>query len=254
MTDWAAVFDATFAPPVSQVEIEVWREVLGAEYPEGLDAHSYISRTELAQFVDAVRAGPDGLLVDIGCGRGGPGLWVAAHTGARIVGVDIAASALAAARQRAESLGLQDRAEYRLGGFEQLPLTDGEADALMSVDALLFSVDKAEAAREMHRVLRPGGRLVFTSWDYYRQPEGRPPQVPDHRPLLEAAGFHVVSYDETTDWQDRQTRIGDGLLARVDELAAATGEDVEELRAGLQQMQATMASMTRRILVVAERQ
>ena len=252
-TDWVTVFTETFAAPVSTAELEIWRSVLGEEYPDGLDPHSYISRTELARMTDEVRLDAGEVIVDVGCGRGGPGLWVAAHTGARLVGVDIAETALVAASARADSLGLAERAEFRIGAFEQLPLDDAAADAVMSVDAMLFTPDKAAAAVELARVLRPGGRLVFTSWDYSHQPVGRPPQVSDHRPVLTAAGFRVLAYDETEDWRDRQTRIGDGLLARADELAASAGVDEREMRAALEEMQATMAAMIRRVFVVAER-
>ena len=129
------------------------------------------------------------VLVDVRCGRGAAGLWVAAHTSARLTGVDIAASALAAAGRRARSLGLAGRAEFVLGSFESVPQDNGSVDAAMSIDALLFAPDKQAALVEFGRVLRHGGRLVFTSWDYHSQPVGRPPQVADHRPLLVAAGF-----------------------------------------------------------------
>jgi SAM-dependent methyltransferase len=251
--DWSATFESTFAAPMSRVELEVWREVFGDEYPDGLDPHSYISRTELVQFVTAVRVGEGQRLADVGCGRGGAGLWVAAHTGAGLVGVDIAESALSAARHRAAALGLADRASYVVGSFESLPLPDASVDAVMSVDALLFTPDKAAAARELARVLRPGGRLVVTSWDYSSQPVGRPPQVADHRPLFEAAGLRVLAYDETEDWRGRQARIDEALFARIDEWAAELGEDPEELRAALAEMHATTACMTRRFLAVAER-
>lgn len=255
MTDrnWAQVFDEAFGAPVSHVELEIWREVYGPEYPEGLDPHSYITRSELARFVAEVGVGHGDQLLDVGCGRGGPGLWVAAHTGARLTGVDIADSALAAATARAECLGLAQHAEFLIGRFEELPLPSGSVDAVMSVDALLFTPDKALAAVELARVLRPGGRLVLTTWDYSRQPAGRPPQVADHRPLLEAAGFTVLAYDETDDWRARQNRIDELLLGRADEYAAEQGESPDDVRAAVAEMHATLDCMIRRVLVVAER-
>src|SRR5689334_21977563 len=48
----------------------------------------------------------------------------------------------------------------------------------MSIDALLVAPSKQAAPREASRVLRPGGRLVLTTWDYSRQPEGRPRKSP----------------------------------------------------------------------------
>src|SRR5205823_1013639 len=120
-------------------------------------------------------------------------------TGASLIGIDVAETAVDAARRRAQDLMLADRAEFRLGSFDRTGLADGAADAVMSIDALLFAPDKAVAIAELHRVLRPGGRLVFTTWDYHSQPEGRPPQVDDHRPLLASTGFALLAYDETDD-------------------------------------------------------
>jgi ubiquinone/menaquinone biosynthesis C-methylase UbiE len=122
----------------------------------------------------------------------------------------------------------------------------------MSVDALLFAADKAAAIRELRRVLRRNGRLVFTSWDYHRQPPGRPPQVEDHRPLLTSAGFAVLAYDVTDAWQQRMSDISARLIDNVIELAAESGDDVAETRARLEEMRASIGAMSRRILVVAE--
>jgi SAM-dependent methyltransferase len=174
---------------------------------------------------------------------------VAAARGARLVGIDIAENALASARERARALGLE--AEFRVGSFESTGLNDAEADAVMSIDALLFTPDKAAAVAELHRILRPCGRLVLTSWDYHRQPVGRPPQVEDHRPLLEAAGFEIRAYEETEDWLNRQRRTADGLLAASEELAAESRASIEETRTDIEAMAATIDAMTRRFLLVA---
>jgi SAM-dependent methyltransferase len=248
--DWRAVFEATFASSASPVEERVWRAVLGDEYPEGLDPYSYVTRTELARISREVHVGPGDTLVDVGCGRGGAGLWVAAATGADLVGIDIAEAALVDARRRAAAIG--HRATFQRGEFEAVPLEDSVADAIMSVDALLFTPNKAAALVELRRILRSGGRLVITSWDYHQQPAGRPPQVPDHRPLAAAAGFEVLLYETTDRWRERQERTGRGLLEVAEELAADSGEDVAEVRASIEEMNATIEAMTRRFLLVAE--
>jgi ubiquinone/menaquinone biosynthesis C-methylase UbiE len=207
----------------------------------------------LARFSAEVMVQGTGHLVDVGCGRGGPGLWVAAQTGARLTGVDVAASAVAAAVQRGRSLGLTARSEFVLGTFESMPLDSGSVDAVMSIDALLFAPDKQAALGELARVLRQHGRLVFTSWDYKSQPAGQPPQVYDHRPLLTAAGFLVQAYDETEHWYERHARVDAGLLAAVDELAAESVEDMETVRADIDEMHTNLATMLRRVFVVAEK-
>ena len=71
----AAGFDREFGRPASVVMARVWAAVLGEEYPAELAPYSWITRTELADFVREVRVSAGDLLVDVGSGRGGPGLW-----------------------------------------------------------------------------------------------------------------------------------------------------------------------------------
>jgi ubiquinone/menaquinone biosynthesis C-methylase UbiE len=249
--DWRAIFEETYTGPPSLVADRVWRRVFGDEYPAGLDPFSLVSRSELERFASEVCVGEGGTIADLGCGRGGPGLWVAMATGARLVGVDIAENVLDAARARARSMNLGARAEFRRGSFDDTGLADGSVDAVMSVDALLFAVDKSAAAVELRRLLPAGGRLVFTSWDYHRQPAERPPQVDDHRPLLGAAGFQVLVYEETTDWRNRIVETTAGLMDSVDQLAAESGRPTEQVRAELVEMNDTIEAMSRRVFVVA---
>src|SRR5437763_1863414 len=83
-------------------------------------------------------------------------------------------------------------------------------------------------------------RMELTSWDYHRQPVGRPPQVPDHRPLAEGAGFDVVAYETTEDWRERQRQIGQRLLEAAEDLAAEQGLGVAEIRSSILEMNATL--------------
>jgi SAM-dependent methyltransferase len=249
--DWPEVFRDVFARPVSRAQDRVWRTVFGAEYPEGVEPYSYISRTELERLAVELDVTRGDTLVDVGCGRGGPGLWIAARTGASLIGLDIAETAVDAARERAVQLGLDERSEFRLGSFESTGL-EAAVDAVMSVDALVFAPDKPAALAELRRVLRPGGRLVFTSWDFHRQPENRPPQLDDHRPLLAGAGFEVLAYEETDDWRGRMERTAAGMVEAADELAAERGENPAEVRQCQEDMANGIDNITRRVLVVAE--
>ncbi len=252
MTDWKAAFTATFGAPASAVSARIWDEVYGDEYPAELDTYSYVTRTDLHRIATEARLEPGGRLADIGCGRGGPGLWVAARTYATLTGVDIAETALASARRRAEAMDIE-ATDFRVGSFADTGLEDAGFEAVMSVDALLFAPDKPRACAEFARILAPGGRLLVTTWDFDGQPPNRPPQVADHRPLLEAAGFDVLSYEETPDWWARQKRTLELSLERVEELAAESGEEPEKLRASLEQTMRNQALMTRRVLLTATR-
>ena len=252
--DWVTTFTEVFAAPESAVFARVLTEVLGEEYPAEVAPYSLVSRSELTRITAEVRLGPEDLLVDVGSGRGGPGLWVAAATGARYLAVDITPAALAEVEHRAVRLGVADRVRTAQGSFEALPVADGEAGAVMSVDALLFAPDKAAAVQELARVLRSKGRLALTTWDYRRQPEGRPPHVSDHRPLLARAGLRVVAYEETQDWERRHRELDRLMRNSVEDLDAEQGQPVERVRASLEEMAATIDVMIRRVLVVAERE
>lgn len=252
-TSWTEVFTSVFDAPASSVQAGIWAEVYGDEYPAELEPYSFTTRSELRRIVEELALTPDDLLIDIGCGRGGPGLWVAAAAEVSLLGVDISPTALASAEQRAAAVGLADRAAYAEGSFDAIPAEPASAGGVMSIDALLFAPDKAAALREIARVLTPGGRFVATTWDYRSQPVNRPPQVDDHRPLLSEAGFEVLEYSETPRWLEYHRALDARLLAAVDDLAAESGEDPEEVRAGVQEMAATVDAMLRRVLIVAEK-
>lgn len=249
MSDLKDVFEREFGRPPSSVEQRAALAALGAEYPSGLDTYSFVSKKELGQLAGQVGAGE--LVIDVGCGRGGPGLWVAGAARARLVGIDLAESALEHARQMAHRLGVG--AEFVQGTFERTGLGDATADVVMSVDAFLFAPDKRTAFVELARVLRPGGRLALLSWDYEGQPRNRPPQVPDHRPLAEEAGLTVIAYDETDDWCRRCAVFADFLIDHVEELADEAGLPVPDVRSALHDMRDSTELMTRRFLMIAEK-
>ena len=101
-------------------------------------------------------------IVDVGCG---PGFYVAELLGqigpeGSVVGIDGSAASLAVAARRCEG---RTNMAFHEADATALPLGDGEFDAALSVQVLEYVPDVPAALREVHRVLRPGGRLV--AWD-----------------------------------------------------------------------------------------
>ncbi len=109
--------------------------------------------------VAAPRAGET--VVDLGCGRGGDVLRAAALVGpdGLAVGVDANDAMLEAARARAGDL---PRVRFLKGELAAVPLPDGRADVVVSNCAINHAPDKAAAYRELHRLLRPGGRFAVS--------------------------------------------------------------------------------------------
>jgi SAM-dependent methyltransferase len=160
----------------------------------------------------------DGALLDVGCGTGSVVAALRARYPEReIVGVDVAEPYLAFARGRADCAG----ATFVEGDAQALAFPDGRFAAAYALIALNFMADPLQAAREMARVVRPGGRIVAAAWDFrgglvyqrllwdtaagidpraaetrdriFGSPLARPEGMPD---LLRAAGLA----DVTRDW------------------------------------------------------
>src|SRR5262245_2757037 len=102
-------------------------------------------------------ARPGERVLDIACGTG-----IVARTAARrvgsggkVVGVDVSAPMLDAARAAAAGEGLS--IEWREGNAMTLPFSDTEFDLVLCQQGFQFFPDRSASLREMHRVLRPGG-------------------------------------------------------------------------------------------------
>jgi ubiquinone/menaquinone biosynthesis C-methylase UbiE len=98
-------------------------------------------------------------VLDYGCGNGENSLPLVAR-GARVIGLDVSNDLLSLARQRLALHGMSDRATFLAGSAHDLPLPDASVDAVMGI-AILHHLDLRLAAREVRRVLKPGGIAVF---------------------------------------------------------------------------------------------
>ncbi|HEY7769206.1 methyltransferase domain-containing protein [Longimicrobium sp.] len=108
-------------------------------------------------------------ILDIGCGRGEDLRQIAQLTGgdARLVGIDASEATIADARR-----GAADDSRYSFLAHDVttgLPFGDDEFDCVLSVNLLECIPDRQQLLREVHRVLKPGGRVVFAHWDWDSQ-------------------------------------------------------------------------------------
>src|SRR3989442_1852969 len=131
-------------------------EIGTPEFFASLEAHRY--RKEWHIPVAANFAAARGLRVlEIGCGLGTDGAQFA-KAGADYTGVDLTDAAIELARKRFELFNLPGT--FRTADAENLDFKDASFDLVYSHGVLHHTPDTARAVREIHRVLRPGGRAV----------------------------------------------------------------------------------------------
>ena len=100
-------------------------------------------------------------VLDVGCGTGVVAI-TAARLGAVATGVDLTPALLEKARQNAEMAEVS--IEFHEGDVEALPFKDASFDVVLSQFGHMFGPRPSVAVSEMLRVLRPGGRIAFTTW------------------------------------------------------------------------------------------
>ncbi|HVV81894.1 MAG TPA: methyltransferase domain-containing protein [Kofleriaceae bacterium] len=110
--------------------------------------------------IDALAPGET--VVDVGCGTGTDLLLAARHVGptGRAIGIDGTEQMIEGCRASIAASGLTN-VEVRRGDADALPVDDESVDVVMSNGVLNLTPDKDAALREIHRILRPGGRLLL---------------------------------------------------------------------------------------------
>jgi SAM-dependent methyltransferase len=104
---------------------------------------------------------PGERVVDLGSGAGMDSFLAALWVGreGRVVGVDMTPEMIARSRELTAQLGLENM-EFREGFIEKLPIEDAWADLVISNGVINLCPDKLGVYREIHRILKPGGRMT----------------------------------------------------------------------------------------------
>jgi ubiquinone/menaquinone biosynthesis C-methylase UbiE len=100
-------------------------------------------------------------VLDVACGSGNAAI-AAARCGCLVAGVDYVPELLARGRRRLEAEGIS--ADLIEGDAEAIPFPAGSFDAVLSVFGAMFAPNHAQAAAELTRVCRPGGKIGLATW------------------------------------------------------------------------------------------
>jgi sarcosine/dimethylglycine N-methyltransferase len=102
------------------------------------------------------------VVLDVCSGMGGPARYLAWKTGCEVTGLDLTASRVAGAIELTRVAGLSDSVRFVHGNALDMPFANGAFTLAIAQEAFAHIPDKPRLLAECARVLRPGGRLVFS--------------------------------------------------------------------------------------------
>ena len=229
------LFDSTYQHFTDRVLDTIRQATFGTD----IGQNSWLTVEEYARWLPLLGIGADAHLLEVACGSGGPALYVAGATSCRVTGIDINESGVATATQAAERAGAGGRVRFeRASADTPLPFADGSFDALLCIDSMNHFPDRARVFREWQRVLRPGGRALFTDPVVITGPVTNdelvlrssiglfvfvPPDVTER--FLTEAGFRLLQREDVTaNAALVSSRWHAARQAHKDELLAIEGE------------------------------
>jgi cyclopropane fatty-acyl-phospholipid synthase-like methyltransferase len=152
-----------YNPNYKNFQTDLYAEIRQEAFGEDIGQNSWLTADEQDRFLEWLDLSPGKRLLDVGCGAGGPALRIAASTGCSVVGMDVHEQAIATAKSLAAERGLAAVAEFRVADAgAQLPFSEASFDAITCIDAINHFCDRPHVIAEWTRLLKPGGRLLFT--------------------------------------------------------------------------------------------
>jgi len=232
MSSSVNLYDNVYGDFASAAEAAVRREAYG----EDMGQSSWLTAPEWLRFAEQLIIGAGSEVLEVGSGSGGPAVYLARARHCRLTGVDINENGVRNAAALAAAHGVADRVQFRaVDAGVPLPFPANHFDAIVSNDAMCHIRDRSSVLRDWHRVLRPGGRALFTDamvvtgivsneelatrssiGFYLFLPPG------ENERLLEAAGFSVLGVEDVTEnavnvarrWHDARAHQQEALVAR----------------------------------------
>jgi SAM-dependent methyltransferase len=152
-------YGAHYRDFAAEVYGDVRREAFGVDVGQ----NSWLTIDALERFGSQVELRPSTRLLDVACGSGGPALHLARLTGCDVVGVELYEEAVAAGNESARVAGLERRARFvQADASRALPFDGNSVDAILCIDSINHLPDRPSVLADWARLLRPGGRLLFT--------------------------------------------------------------------------------------------
>ena len=237
---------------------ELYASLRGEVFGEDIGQNSWLTADELRVFCEWLELSGSSDVLEVASGSGGPALFIAETTGCRVTGVDLHEAGVAAGSEAARKRGLTERVRFVCADArERLPFEDEMFDAIICIDSMNHLYERAAVLRDWYRLVRPGGRILFTDpitlTGLLRREEAivrsrgmgefvfTPPGL-DER-LIREAGFHDVRAEDAS---DNPARVGAAWKAARERHVAALDEiEGAEQNATMQQFLASVSALAR---------
>ena len=159
MADSSNFYTLTYSHFAHPVLAEIRQETFG----EDIGQNGWVTADEYRHYLSSLELNAASQVLDIGSGSGGPALFLARTVGCQVTGLDINPSSTTAANEWAHSLGLDAQVRFQHGDASQrLPFEDRTFTTVIGIDSMNHVPGRLQVLKEWSRVLRPGGRLLFT--------------------------------------------------------------------------------------------
>jgi SAM-dependent methyltransferase len=245
-------FYGTYGHFTDEILDAIRKETFGHD----IGQNSWLTVDEFDRFISWLGLTSGHHVLEVASGSGGPARYLAGHAGCRVIGIDSSEEGIAAATRDAGGARGEQRVDFqRADANAPLPFDDDSFDAVVCIDAMNHFPDRLDVLREWRRVLRPGGRALFTDPVVITGPVTNeelarrssiglflfvPPGVNER--LIESAGLRLVRQEDVT--ENAATVSGRWFLARQKHKDALIRIEGEEQFAGLQEFFGAVRSLT----------
>jgi SAM-dependent methyltransferase len=172
------------------LDSESGRRLLEESTEPGAPAvHGYTGAEDIRVLTELLTPSPGSTVLDLGSGLGAPAILVHGQSGARVVGIEQSRRAVAAARRRAATAGVQKQVRFLVGN---LALPPGSAAAAYALDSLTFVLHPEAVISTVVEALEPPARLFATVLTFGRD------GAESLRGSLETAGLRILRFDDVT--------------------------------------------------------
>jgi SAM-dependent methyltransferase len=230
MSDPVDLYDSAYGNFATDLLGQVRSEAFG----EDIGQNSWLTADEYLRFFEWLEIKPASNVLEIGCGSGGPALFMARTRRCHIIGIDNNENGIATAKEMSQEQGLASLVRFQYADASNpLPFEDETFDSIICIDAINHLPNRPRVLAEWRRVLKSEGRILFTdpitvtgllsneeiavrsSIGYFLfAPIGE-----DER-LIKEAGFELIRCEDVTDnevkvskrWHDARAKRNEDLI------------------------------------------